>query len=208
MCGRKGFIGCDVCVDEPALFAALVQVHVIVRVLVGFGAMRAHERFVQCATAVSSCPCSTARGREHVIMRSCALCSCVGACTEEFMYESQYLSKVLTPQGFVLLCTPVQYEPPRALYSVLVLAPQGFVLLCTSVRCEPKRALCGANPQGRYTVCWYSPSRALYPALMCLCGSVRSKPTRACASMYGGSPKGFVRCEPTKALYSVLMLAP
>ena len=111
--------------------------------------MRAHERFVQCASAVSSCPCSAVRGREHVIIRSRALCSCVGACTEEFMYESQYLSTVLAPQGFVLLCTSVQCKPPRASYSVLVLAPLRFVLLCASVRCEP---LCGANPQGRVLV--------------------------------------------------------
>ena len=136
--------------DEPALLKVSVQVHVIVRAPVGFCAVRAHERFGQYASAVSSC--STAHGREHVIVTSRALCSCVGACTDEFMYESQYLSTILAPQVFVLLCTSVQCEPPRALYSVLMLAPQGFVLMCTSVRCEPKRALCGANPQGRNTV--------------------------------------------------------
>ena len=152
--------------------------------------MRVHERFVQCASAVSSCPCSTARGREHVVMRSRALCSCVGACTETFMYESQYLSTVLTPQGFVLLCTSVQCESRRALYSVLVLTPQGFVLLCTSVRCEPERALCGANPQGRYTVCWYSPTRALYPVLMCSSGSLRSEPPIALCFCVRCGPKG------------------
>ena len=86
--------------------------------------------------------------------------------------------------------------------------PQGFVLLRTSVRCEPKRALCGANPQGCSTVCWYSPTRAWYPMLMCSCGSVRSEPARACASVYGASLKSYVRREPTKASYSVLVLSP
>ena len=107
-------------------------------------------------------------------MRSRALCSRVWACTDEFVYENQYLSTVLAPQSFVLLlCTSVQCEPPRASYSVLVLAPRGFVLLCTSVRCEPKRPLCGASLQS------------------------------LCASVYCTSSKSFVRCEPTKALYSV-----
>ena len=114
------------CVDEPALLTVPVQVHVIVRVRVGFCSIRAHVRFVQCASAVSSCSCSTARGREHVVMRSRALCSCVGTCTEEFMYDSQYLSTVLAPQGFVLLCASVQCEPLRTLYSVLVLAPRAL----------------------------------------------------------------------------------
>ena len=59
------------CMHEPALFSVPVQVHVIVRV--GFCAVRAHERFGQCTSAVSLC--STARGQEHVIMRSRALCS-------------------------------------------------------------------------------------------------------------------------------------
>ena len=93
------------------------------------------------------------------------------------MYENQYLSTVLAPQGFVLLCTSVQCKLPRASYSVLVLAPQGFVLLCTSLRCEPERSLCGASLQRLYTVC-----------------------ARACASVYCTSPKSFVRCKPTKAL--------
>ena len=62
-------------VDEPALLTVPVQVHVIVSARVGFCAVRAHERFGQCASAVSLC--STARGQEHVIMRSRALCSCV-----------------------------------------------------------------------------------------------------------------------------------
>ena len=46
------------CVDEPALLTVPVQVQVIVRESVGFCATRAHERFVQCASAMSSCPCT------------------------------------------------------------------------------------------------------------------------------------------------------
>ena len=61
--------------DEPALFTVPVQVHVIVHARVGFCAVRAHERFGQCASAMSLC--STTCGQEHVIMRSRALSSCV-----------------------------------------------------------------------------------------------------------------------------------
>ena len=95
--------------NETALFTIPVQVHVIVRVRVGFCAVRAHERFGHCASAASLC--STARVQEHVVMRSRALCSRVLACTNECVYENQYLSTVLAPQGFVLLCTSVQCEP-------------------------------------------------------------------------------------------------
>ena len=59
--------------NEPALFTVPVQVHVIVRVRVDFRAVRAHECFGQCVSAVSLC--STDRGQEHVIMRSRALSS-------------------------------------------------------------------------------------------------------------------------------------
>ena len=162
--------------------------------------MRAHERFVQYASVVSSSPCSTARGREHVITRSCALWSCVGACTEEFMYESQYFSTVLAHQGFVLLCTSAQCDPTRALCSVLVLTPQGFVLLCTSVRCEPKRTLYGTNPQGRCTVCWYSPTKAWYLVLMCSCGSVRCELARALCFCMRCEPKGLCAVRAQRAL--------
>ena len=48
------------CVDEPAFVMESVQFHVIVRVSVGFCAVRAHERFGKCASEVSLC--STARG--------------------------------------------------------------------------------------------------------------------------------------------------
>ena len=55
------------------------------------------------------------------------------------------------------------------------------------------RALCGASLQRLHTVCWCSTLRTLHPVS---------------ASVYGTSLKGFVRCEPTKALYSVLVLSP
>ena len=71
LCALAGASLGATCMHEPALFPVPVQVHVIVRV--GFCAVRAHERFGQCASAVSLC--STARGQEHVIMRSRALCS-------------------------------------------------------------------------------------------------------------------------------------
>ena len=86
------------------------------------------------------------------------------------------------------ISTSVRSSPPRALYVcvrlysansqglpivLMVLAPQGFVLLGTSVRCESQRPLCVASLQ------------------------------RLCASVYCTSSKSFVRCEPTKAVYSV-----
>ena len=86
------------------------------------------------------------------------------------------------------ISTSVRCSPPRALYFcvrlysanpqglpilLLMLAHQGFVLLCTSVLCESQRPLCGASRQ------------------------------RLCASVYCTSSKSFVRCDPTKALYSV-----
>ena len=71
------------------------------------------------------------------------------------------------------LCFCVLYEPQEL---CAVRAYKGFVLLCT-VRAP--RALCGASPQRLYTV--YA---------------------RAGAAVYCTSPKSFVRCEPTKALYS------
>ena len=43
---------------------------------------------------------------------------------------------------------------------------------------------------------------------MCLCGPVLSEPAGACASVYCTSPESFVRCKPTKGLYSALVLAP
>ena len=161
---------------------------------------------MQCASVGSSC--STARGRDHMVMRSRALCLCVGACTVLFMYESQYLSTVLAPQGFftsVYVCTVPTLKgfiqsagarPPglcTSVYFSTARAQTGFV------RCEPARAL--------YSVLVLA-HQSFYPVLMCSCGSVRSEPARACASVRDTSPKSFVRCKPTKALYSVLVLAP
>ena len=77
------------------------------------------------------------------------------------------------------LCFCVLYEPKEL---CAVRAYKGFVPLCT-VRAS--RALCGASLQRLYIVC-----------------------ARACASVYRTSLTSFVRCEPTKALYSVLVLAP
>ena len=234
------------CVDEPALLTVPVQVHVIMRAGVGFCAVRAHERFGQCASAVSLC--RTARGQDHAIMRLRALsrvCELVPTGSYTRISTSVRSS---TPQGFLLLCTPVQCEPPRASYSVLVLAPQGFVLLFTSVWCEPKRALCGSTLQ-RPCACVYCTSpksyvrhestKALYSVRQGLCFCVLYEPQELCAvraykgfvllctvrapralcgaspqrlytvcaragaSVYCTSPKSFVRCEPTKALYSV-----
>ena len=61
------------------------------------------------------------------------------------MYESQYLSTVLAPQGFVLLCTSVRCESHRPLCGASLQRLCASVY-CTSsesfVRCEPTKALC------------------------------------------------------------------
>ena len=77
-------------------------------------------------------------------------------------------------------------EPTRALYSVLVLSRQGFVpsayvLVRERVQMNESVPLYGASPQG-LCACFY------------VC-TVRAQ-------------KAFVRCEPTRALYSVLVLVP
>ena len=91
-------------------------VHEIVRVSVGFCAVRALKSFVQCASAVSSCPCSVLVWDQYD--------SWAGACANEVMCESV---------RFVLMCgsvyreglmyrvsTPVRCSPTQALYNVLL----------------------------------------------------------------------------------------
>ena len=53
LCTLEGASLRATCMYEPALFTVPVQVHVIVRVRVGFCAVRAPERFGQCASAVT-----------------------------------------------------------------------------------------------------------------------------------------------------------
>ena len=89
------------------------------------------------------------------------------------MYENQYLSTVLAPQGFAF-CVRLYSANPQGLPIVLLVpAPQSVLPLCTSVRCKSHRPLCGASLR------------------------------RLCASVCCTSSKSFVRCKPTKALYSV-----
>ena len=137
------------------------------------------------------------------------------------MYENQYLSTVLAPQDFVLLCTSVQCGPPRASYSVAGARPVG---LCTSayfsavrvptafVWCEPTKALCFGVLYELQELCAV---RAYKVFLQCapelvLLYTVRTPRSlrgaslqRLCASVCCTSPTSFFRCEPTKTLYSV-----
>ena len=100
-------------------------------------------------------------------------------------------------------------------YLSTVLAPQGFVLLCTSVRCESHRPLCGASLQRLCAAVYCTssesfvrcePTKALYSVRQGLCFCVLYEPSRGaslqklCASVYRTSAKSFARCEPTKAL--------
>ena len=112
----------------------------------------------------------------------------------------------VNPQGLHTVCW---CSPPRALYFCVlqygaspnglcaVRAYEGSVLLCT-VRAP--RALCGASLQRLYTVCTRACASVYCTSPKSLCGASLQ---RLCASVYCTSPKIFVRCEPTKALYSV-----
>ena len=120
------------------------------------------------------------------------------------------------------ISTSVRTSPPTALYFCVRLYsanPQGLHTVCWR---SPPRALhfCvlqyGASPNGLCAVrtrkgviqCAGTRLPELYPVLMCSCGSGLSEPARACASVHCTSSKSFVRCEPTKALHSVRVLAP
>ena len=132
-----------------------------------------------------------ARVCERVPMSSCTrISTSVRSAPPRTLYLCVRLYSA-NPQGLHTVCW---CSPSRALYFCVlqygaspnglcaVRAYKGFVLLCT-VRAP--RALCGASLQRIYTVS-----------------------ARARASVYCTSPKSSVRCEPTKALYSVLVLAP
>ena len=104
LCGMRPQTSCNARVQ---MGLSEGRAHELVHVSVGFYAVRAHESFVQCASAMSSCPCSVLVGDQYGSwMGACAnevvaLCSCVEACAEELMCKSQYLSKVLAHPGFV-----------------------------------------------------------------------------------------------------------
>ena len=104
--------------------------------------------------------------------------------------------------------TSVWSLPPRALYFCVRLYsanPQGLPTVCW---CSPPGALffcvlqCGASPNGLCAVRAYKGFvlRCTVRAPRALCSA---SPQRLCASVYCTSFKSFVRCEPTKALYSV-----
>ena len=112
----------------------------------------------------------------------------------------------------------VQCEPTKALYSVRQACASVY---CTSLksfaRCEPIKALYLCVPyerqelravrayKGFVPLCAVRAPRACFGASLQRLYTVC---TRACASVYCTSLTSFVRCEPTKALYSALVLAP
>ena len=147
-----------------------------------------------------------------------------------------------SPPRALYFCVRLYSANPQGLPIVLlVLTPQGFVLLCTSVRCESQRTLCGASLQ-RFCASVYctssksfvrrEPTEVLYSVRRGLCFCVLYAPQelcgmraykgfvllctvrapralrgaslqRLCASVCCASPTSFSRCEPTKTLYSV-----
>ena len=130
----------------------------------------------------------------------CTMCFCAraGTCVDELMYASLYICTVRAHQDFVLLCFCIRLHGVRPKMLCAVRAHKGFT------QCA------GARPPG--------------PCSKCLCARARTcAKEQACTSVpYGASPrglwafvyvctvrdeKGFVRYEPTSALYSVLVLA-
>ena len=97
-------------------FAQGARGHEIVRVSVGFCAVRALKSFVQCARAMSSCPCSVLVWDQYD--------SWAGACANEVVCESV---------RFVLVCGSVyRGAHVQSQYHSTVLAHPGFVQ-CASV---------------------------------------------------------------------------
>ena len=105
------------------------------------------------------------------------------------MYRNQYLSTVLAPQGFVLLCTSVRCESHRPLCGA------SLQRLCASVYCTSSESFCAVRAYKGFI------QRA--PGLVLLCtvrALARCEPTKVCASVCRTSARSFARCEPTKAL--------
>ena len=94
------------------------------------------------------------------------------------MCEGQYLCTVLAHQGFVQCASVFARE---------LVWMNSCARTCTYVRCEPTRASC-----------------------FCACGAGGCTTELKCESLYActlRAHKGFVRCEPTRVLYHVLVLA-
>ena len=134
---------------------------------------------------------------------------------------------VLAPQGFELLCTCVRCESQRPLCGAslqrlyTVCARACASVYCTDpksfARCEPTKALCFCVPYECQELCAVRAYKGFVP--LCAVRAPRAffgaslqrfytMCARARASVYCTSLTSFVRCEPTKALYSVLVLAP
>ena len=139
LCALEGALLGATCMYEPALFPVQVQVHVIVRV--GFCAVRAHERFGQCASAVSLC--STARGQEPYCtspravrasqgFRFCVLyepsrgASLQRLCASVYRTSARSFARCEPTKAFVPLCT---VRAPRTLRGA------SLQRLCASVCC-------------------------------------------------------------------------
>ena len=143
MCARKRASLGATCVGEPALLTLPMQVHVIVRVSVGFSLMRALKHFVQFASAVSSCPCSVLVWDQYG--------SWAGACDNETTCS-------------VLVCGNV-YRGAHVRESVPQHGPRPPGL-CTSVYVCIERTRKGfiqcadARPPGLYTSVYVSTVRA------------------------------------------------
>ena len=152
LCGMRSQTSCNARVQiGSSRWRAYCE---IVRVSVGFCAVRAHERFVQCASVMSSCRCSV------LVWNQCG--SWAGACENEVV-------------GFMLECRSV-YRGAHVQESV----PQYGV--------RPP-GLCIMSFRARAGTCV---DELMYTSLY-IC-TVRAQ-------------RGFVRCEPTRAVYRMLVLA-
>ena len=207
LCGMRSQTSCNARVQiGSSRWRAYCE---IVRVSVGFCAVRAHERFVQCASAMSSCPCSV------LVWDQCG--SWAGACENEVV-------------GFMLECRSVyrgapvresvpQYgvRPPRSLYHVL---PCSCGNVCRLAHVHGSVHLYGARPKRLCAVRTHKgfmPCAGARPpgfSTKCLCARVGTCANEQACTSVVRAYKGVVllcacvRCEPIQGLYTVRWCSP
>ena len=131
------------------IFEQRARVHELVRVSMGFHAVRTHESFVQCASAMSSCPCSVlvwdqydgsrAGACAHEVVGFVLVCGSVYRGAHVLESVPQYGSRtpgICTIYFCARTGTGVDELMYASLYVCTVRVHQGFVLLCFCVRLD------------------------------------------------------------------------
>ena len=126
-------------------------------------------------------------------IRSRAPCSCVGACTKGLMYESQYLSTIRA----LYLCVRLYGANPQELYTVCWCSPTRALYFCVRLYGASRNGVCAVRTHKGFIQC--AGARPPELCTQCICARAGTCANeRACTS---------VRCETTRALYIVLVLA-